>query len=100
MPLACTAPIWGGVLPGKEWTSGCMPCRAQYEVAQKAAMELAARIDKGGPDKPNEMQASGLLPLLAQCYGHQLPRPGEPSSPCAIVAATVFMHIVPLQGTV
>ena len=32
--------------------------RAQYDIAQKQAMELAAKIDKGGPDKGNEMQVT------------------------------------------
>ena len=31
-------------------------CRLQYNIAQKKAMELAAKIDKGGPDTKNEMQ--------------------------------------------
>ena len=34
--------------------------RAQYETAQKQAMELASKIDKGGPDTGNEMQVTPI----------------------------------------
>jgi hypothetical protein len=62
---------------------------AQYEVAQKAAMELAARIDKGGPDKANEMQARGLPVILFFCIGtaaDAAPSPG-PHLHCCYVSS-------------
>ena len=41
----------------------------QYGIAQKKAMELAAKIDKGGPDTKNEMQVNDLHRMQPRVQG-------------------------------
>jgi hypothetical protein len=47
-------------------------CRAQFSVALRRAIDLAAKIDKDGPDRPTDMQVltttkDSLLLLMPLC---------------------------------